>query len=198
MILLEDLVRRIVISASCLIVNSVGLPMFIGPICKKQTTAAAAKTGLGLLFHSRQSTFIIETWRLSNTKKLLAHTWYTGGGQLTVYKSNQVVWYVQHGTGVGGLEYELHHILRICMHASIHSIRFPLPQTKNYELSKHTTYRYIYRNTESLFMQLKTVKNAKASSNMVRVIHKSNMVPNPPDPPPRTGGTFACEGWGFG
>ena len=32
MILLEDLVSRTVISASSLIVNSVGLPMFIGPI----------------------------------------------------------------------------------------------------------------------------------------------------------------------
>lgn len=33
MILLEDLVRRTVISASSLMVNSTGLPMFMGPIC---------------------------------------------------------------------------------------------------------------------------------------------------------------------
>lgn len=36
MILLVDLVRRTVISASCLMVNSVGFPMFIGPICAGQ------------------------------------------------------------------------------------------------------------------------------------------------------------------
>ena len=33
MILLDEFVSLIVISASCLIVNSVGFPMFIGPIC---------------------------------------------------------------------------------------------------------------------------------------------------------------------
>lgn len=36
MILLEDSVKRIVISASSLIVNSTGFPMFIGPICEME------------------------------------------------------------------------------------------------------------------------------------------------------------------
>lgn len=36
MILLEEPVRRIVISASSLIVNSLGLPRFMGPICREE------------------------------------------------------------------------------------------------------------------------------------------------------------------
>ena len=46
MILLEELVSLIVISASCLMVNSVGFPMFIGPICTGKIAATATGRGL--------------------------------------------------------------------------------------------------------------------------------------------------------
>ena len=50
MILLEELVSLIVISASSLIVNSVGFPIFIGPICTGNTQqhhAITAAAGVG-------------------------------------------------------------------------------------------------------------------------------------------------------